>query len=64
MLAAVGIIKSEHVWFDVEHINEALQNILVCVEMVFFAMVQLSAYSASPYKAQSAAKSKLEKKKQ
>lgn len=62
MLAAVGIIKAEHAWFDVEHINEALQNTLVCVEMVFFAMIQMSAYSASPYKSKSAAKSKVEKK--
>ncbi|KAG6591988.1 hypothetical protein SDJN03_14334, partial [Cucurbita argyrosperma subsp. sororia] len=64
MLAAVGIIKAEHAWFDVEHINEAIQNTLVCVEMVFFAMVQMSAYSASPYRDQSAAKSKSEKKEQ
>lgn len=64
MLTSVGIIKAEHDWFDVEHINEANQNILVCVEMVFFAMIQMSAYSAAPYKAQSAAKSKLEKKEQ
>ncbi|TYJ95867.1 transmembrane protein 184C-like protein [Cucumis melo var. makuwa] len=64
MLAAVGIIKAEHAWFDVEHINEALQNTFVCVEMVFFAMIQMSAYSANPYKSKSEAKSKLEKKEQ
>ncbi|TYJ95855.1 transmembrane protein 184-like protein [Cucumis melo var. makuwa] len=64
MLAAVGIIKAEHAWFDVEHINEALQNAFVCVEMVFFAMIQMYAYSANPYKSKSEAKSKLEKKEQ
>ena len=64
MLAAVGIIKAEHAWFDVEHINEALQNAFVCVEMVFFAMIQMYAYSANPYKSKSEAKSKWEKKEQ
>ncbi|XP_019183275.1 PREDICTED: transmembrane protein 184C-like [Ipomoea nil] len=50
ILAAVGVIKSHHVWFDVEHIQEALQNIFVIVEMVFFAFYQQSAYSAAPYR--------------
>ncbi|KAJ4726243.1 hypothetical protein OWV82_004986 [Melia azedarach] len=50
ILVALGIIKSHHVWLDVEHIEEALQNALVCVEMVFFAMFQKYAYSAKPYR--------------
>lgn len=52
ILAALGIIKSHHVWFDVEHIQEALQNILVIVEMVFFAYFQQHAYSEEPYRTQ------------
>ncbi|RAL40955.1 unnamed protein product [Cuscuta campestris] len=52
ILAALGIIKSHHVWFDVEHIQEALQNILVVVEMVFFAYFQQVAYTAEPYRSQ------------
>ncbi|KAK0601619.1 hypothetical protein LWI29_025877 [Acer saccharum] len=50
ILVALKIIKSHHVWLDVEHIEEALQNALVCVEMVFFAAFQQYAYSAKPYK--------------
>nr|GMD54879.1 transmembrane protein 184C-like [Ipomoea batatas] len=56
ILAAVGIIKSHHVWFDVEHIQEALQNIFVIVEMVFFAFYQQSAYTAAPYRQAEATK--------
>ncbi|GKV15889.1 hypothetical protein SLEP1_g26625 [Rubroshorea leprosula] len=50
ILVALGIIRSYHFWLDVEHIEEALQNALVCVEMVFFAAFQQHAYSAIPYR--------------
>ncbi|KAL7593302.1 uncharacterized protein LOC111904859 [Lactuca sativa] len=50
-LVAMGIIKSNHFWLDVSHIQQALQNALVIVEMVFFAMFQMYAYTAAPYKA-------------
>ncbi|KAK3424284.1 hypothetical protein EUGRSUZ_F01084 [Eucalyptus grandis] len=50
ILAAVGIIRSHHFWLDVEHIEEALQNALVCIEMVFFSAFQQYAYSVEPYK--------------
>jgi len=50
ILVALGIIKSNHFWLDVEHLQEALQNVLVIVEMVFFAIFQLYAYSAEPYR--------------
>ena len=49
-LVAVGVIKSDHFWLDVAHIQQALQNALVIVEMVFFAMFQMYAYTAAPYK--------------
>lgn len=50
ILVALGIIRSHHFWLDVEHIEEALQNALVCVEMVFFSAFQKYAYSATPYR--------------
>ncbi|KAK9269067.1 hypothetical protein L1049_000835 [Liquidambar formosana] len=37
---AMGIIRSHHFWLDVEQIQEALQNVLVCVEKVFFSALQ------------------------
>ncbi|XP_010538690.1 PREDICTED: transmembrane protein 184C [Tarenaya hassleriana] len=50
ILVAMGIIKSKHVWLEVEQIQEAIQNVLVCVEMVAFALVQKHAYHVGPYK--------------
>lgn len=49
ILVAMGVIRSKHFWLDAEHIEEALQNVLVCVEMVFFSAIQQYAYSAAPY---------------
>ncbi|KAL5730071.1 hypothetical protein ACHQM5_002943 [Ranunculus cassubicifolius] len=50
-LVSAGIIRSHHHWLDVEHIQEGYQNILVCVEMVVFSVIQGFAYSATPYTA-------------
>ncbi|RDY10684.1 Transmembrane protein, partial [Mucuna pruriens] len=50
LLVALGIIQSRHSWLAVERIEEGYQNILVCVEMVFFSVYQQYAYSAAPYK--------------
>lgn len=50
LLAALGIIRSRHSWLTVERIEEGYQNILVCLEMVFFSIYQQYAYSAAPYK--------------
>ncbi|KAM7263932.1 hypothetical protein ACFE04_001615 [Oxalis oulophora] len=49
ILVALGIIKANHFWLDVEHLEEALQNVLVCVEMVLFAVLQQYAYNVQPY---------------
>ncbi|CAN6457736.1 unnamed protein product [Victoria cruziana] len=49
ILAALGIIKSHHFWLDVEHIEEAIQNVLVCLEMVVFSLIQQYAYPVAPY---------------
>ncbi|KAK8943143.1 hypothetical protein KSP39_PZI009296 [Platanthera zijinensis] len=49
LLASAGVIKSHHFWLDVEQIQEAIQNVLVILEMVFFAVIQQYAFQASPY---------------
>ncbi|PIM98234.1 hypothetical protein CDL12_29287 [Handroanthus impetiginosus] len=63
ILVAMGIVKSNHFWLDVEHLEEALQNILVIVEMVFFSLVMQYAYSAEPYRTGSVPEGTSDKKK-
>ncbi|KAJ0974895.1 hypothetical protein J5N97_016860 [Dioscorea zingiberensis] len=48
-LAAAGVIRSHHFWLDVEHIQEAIQNVLVIIEMVLFSVFQQYAFHVSPY---------------
>ncbi|KAM0937009.1 putative organic solute transporter subunit alpha/Transmembrane protein [Dioscorea sansibarensis] len=48
-LAAAGVIQSHHFWLDVEHIQEAIKNVLVIIEMVGFSVIQQYAYHVSPY---------------
>lgn len=60
ILVAMGVIKSHHFWLEVEQIQEAIQNVLVCLEMVIFAAVQKHAYDAGPYSGET--KKKLDKK--
>ncbi|XP_068661291.1 uncharacterized protein [Aristolochia californica] len=62
ILAAAGIIRSHHFWLDVEHIQEALQNVLICLEMVIFSVIQQYAYHVAPYSGDIAAKLKMDKK--
>jgi hypothetical protein len=62
ILVALGIVKANHFWLDVEHLEEALQNVLVCVEMVLFAVLQQYAYNVGPYSGDVAEKFKLNKK--
>ncbi|XP_050226331.1 uncharacterized protein LOC126676213 [Mercurialis annua] len=61
MLVAVGVIKSHHFWLDVEHLEEALQNVLVCLEMVVFSVLQQYAYNVAPYSGDVERKMKLNK---
>lgn len=61
-LAAVGVIKSHHFWIDVEHIQVAIQNILILVEMVIFSVLQQYAFHVAPYSGDVEAKMKLQKK--
>ncbi|KAK2986859.1 hypothetical protein RJ640_009593, partial [Escallonia rubra] len=49
ILVAMGVIRSHHFWLDVEHIQEAIQNVLVCVEMVVFSVLQQYAFHHAPY---------------
>ncbi|GFQ06352.1 transmembrane protein 184c [Phtheirospermum japonicum] len=49
ILVAMGIVRSHHFWLDIEHVGEAIQNVLVCVEMVFFSVLHQYAYHVSPY---------------
>lgn len=60
ILVAMGVIKSHHFWLEVEQIQEAIQNVLVCLEMVIFAAVQKHAYHVGPYSGET--KKKLDKK--
>ncbi|XP_059623295.1 uncharacterized protein LOC132266436 [Cornus florida] len=62
ILVATGIIKSHHFWLDVEHIQEALQNVLVCLEMVVFSVLQQYAFHFAPYSGDVETKMKYKKK--
>lgn len=64
ILVALGIIRSHHFWLDVEHIQEAIQNVLVCVEMVVFSVLQQYAFHVAPYSGDMEAKLKLSKKRE
>ncbi|KAK1305218.1 hypothetical protein QJS10_CPA01g01164 [Acorus calamus] len=62
VLAGAGIIRSNHFWLEVEQIEEALQNVMVCVEMVMFSVIQQYAYHVAPYSGDVATKMRLAKK--
>lgn len=64
ILVALGVIRSHHFWLDVEHIQEAIQNVLVCVEMVVFSVLQQYAFHVAPYSGDMEAKLKLSKKRE
>lgn len=49
ILVEMGIIRSQHFWLDTEHIQEAIQNVLVCLEMVIFSVLQQYAFHFAPY---------------
>ncbi|GAB2301144.1 hypothetical protein Dimus_038649 [Dionaea muscipula] len=61
ILVALGIIKSNHFWMDVEHLEEAIQNVLICLEMVVFSVLQQYAYNVAPYSGDVEQKMKLKK---
>lgn len=49
ILVALGVIQSKYDWLDVEHIEQGIQNFLVCLEMVVFSVLQQYAYNVAPY---------------
>ncbi len=49
LLASTGVITTDHIWLEINQIEEAYQNLFVCVEMVLFAILQQYAFSASDY---------------
>ncbi|XP_028767637.1 transmembrane protein 184C-like [Neltuma alba] len=61
ILVALGVIRSHHFWLDVEHLEEAIQNVLICLEMVVFSVLQQYAYHVSPYSGEVESKYKLKK---
>lgn len=62
ILVAMGIIQSHHFWLDTEHVEEAIQNVLICVEMVLFAVLQQYAFHVAPYSGDIEAKLRLQRK--
>ncbi|KAD3337890.1 hypothetical protein R6Q59_027374 [Mikania micrantha] len=49
ILEESGVIKSHHFWLDAEHVGEAIQNVLICVEMVGFSVFQQYAFHFERY---------------
>jgi hypothetical protein len=49
LLATAGIIRTEHIWLEITQIEEAYQNLFVCVEMVVFAVLQQYAFGVQDY---------------
>lgn len=61
ILVAVGIIRSTHIWLDVEHVEEAFQNVLICLEMIVFSVFQQYAFNVGPYSGEVERKLKMKK---
>ncbi|KAJ7563032.1 hypothetical protein O6H91_03G093900 [Diphasiastrum complanatum] len=61
LLAAAGIIRTAHKWLEIEQIEEAYQNLLICVEMVVFAVLQQYAFHVAEYSGQRQAALKRER---
>lgn len=49
ILVTTGVIKSHHFWTDVEHVGEAIQNVMICVEMIGFSVFQQYAFHFERY---------------
>ena len=62
ILVAMGVLQSHHFWLETENVGEAYQKVLVCVEMMFIAVLHQYAYHAAPYSGDVEAKLKLQKK--
>ncbi|KAG6393981.1 hypothetical protein SASPL_144557 [Salvia splendens] len=62
ILVDLGVLQSHHFWLETENVGEAYHKVLVCVEMMFFAVLHQYAYHAAPYSGDVEAKLKLQKK--
>ncbi|CAM6129949.1 unnamed protein product [Calypogeia fissa] len=49
MLAYTGVIRTEHRFLELAQIEEAYQNLFVCLEMVVFGVLQQYAFSTTEY---------------
>ncbi|EOA38365.1 hypothetical protein CARUB_v10009893mg [Capsella rubella] len=61
ILVKMGVIKSHHLWLEVEQIEEALQNVLVCLEMIVFSVIQQYAFHVAPYSGETEARMRMNK---
>lgn len=61
ILVKLGIVKSHHFWLEVEQLEEALQNVLVCLEMIVFSIIQQYAFHVAPYSGESEARMRMNK---
>lgn len=49
LLAAIGVIHKGHFPYSVEQIEEAMQNFIICFEMLIFSFLFLYAFNAKEY---------------
>lgn len=49
ILVKTGVLKSHHFWLDVEHVQEMVRDVMICVEMVGFSVIQQYAFHFEPY---------------
>ncbi|KAM0051984.1 putative organic solute transporter subunit alpha/Transmembrane protein [Helianthus debilis subsp. tardiflorus] len=49
LLERSGVIKSHHFWLEVEHVGEAIQNVVILVELVLFSVFQQYAFHFESY---------------
>ncbi|KAG7653888.1 Organic solute transporter subunit alpha/Transmembrane protein 184 [Arabidopsis suecica] len=61
ILVGLGVIKSHHFWLEVDQLEEALQNVLVCLEMIVFSIIQQYAFHVAPYSGETEAKMRMSK---
>ncbi|CAL9214516.1 unnamed protein product [Arabidopsis halleri] len=61
ILVGLGLIKSHHFWLEVDQLEEALQNVLVCLEMIVFSIIQQYAFHVAPYSGETEAKMRMSK---
>lgn len=61
VLVGLGLVKAHHFWLEVEQLGEALQNVLVVLEMIVFSIMQQYAFHVAPYSGETEAKMRMSK---